>query len=32
LNCEEIMARNFKVMLPDPYGFDGDGDGMGFEG
>ena len=32
LNCEEITARNFKVMLPDPYGFDGDGDGMGFEG
>ena len=32
LNCENITARNFRVLPPDPHGFDGnDNDGIGCE-
>lgn len=31
LNCSEISARNFRVLSPDPHGFDVDGDGVGCE-
>src|SRR5919109_537961 len=31
LTCADIPFRNFKVLLPDPHGFDSDGDGMGCE-
>ena len=31
LNCSDIPYRNFTVLPPDPYGFDGDGDGIGCE-
>jgi hypothetical protein len=32
LNCENISARNFRVLPPDPHGFDGnDSDGIGCE-
>jgi hypothetical protein len=26
LDCGDIKARNFKVLSPDPHGFDGDND------
>jgi hypothetical protein len=29
LDCSEIPYRNFKVLPPDPHGFDGDGNGIG---
>jgi hypothetical protein len=29
LNCDDIDARNFTVLSPDPHGFDGDNDGIG---
>ena len=29
LDCSEISERNFKVIQPDPHGFDGDNDGIG---
>ncbi len=32
LNCADISFRNFKVVEPDPHGFDGDNDGLGCEG
>jgi hypothetical protein len=32
LNCDNISFRNFKVVEPDPHGFDGDNDGIGCEG
>ncbi len=32
LSCGDIPFRNFKVLLPDPHGFDSDGDGIGCEG
>jgi len=32
LTCADIPYRNFKVVLPDPHGFDSDGDGIGCEG
>jgi type IV secretory pathway VirB10-like protein len=32
LGCGDIPFRNFKVLLPDPHGFDSDGDGIGCEG
>ena len=32
LDCGEISFKNFKVLAPDPHGFDGDGDGIGCEG
>ncbi|WP_375515818.1 hypothetical protein [uncultured Nostoc sp.] len=32
LNCRrDITQRRFKVLPPDPHGFDGDGDGIGCE-
>jgi hypothetical protein len=32
LNCNDVSFRNFKVIEPDPHGFDGDNDGIGCEG
>jgi hypothetical protein len=31
LNCDDIDDNNFKVLLPDPPGFDSEGDGIGCE-
>ncbi|MEP0755200.1 thermonuclease family protein [Trichocoleus sp. Lan] len=31
LNCPDISYRNFKVLPPDPHGFDRDSDGVGCE-
>ncbi|HXW11555.1 MAG TPA: hypothetical protein VD694_02255 [Nitrososphaeraceae archaeon] len=31
LICADIPFRNFKVLLPDPHGFDSDADGIGCE-
>jgi len=31
LDCSEISFSNFRVMQPDPHGFDGDKDGIGCE-
>jgi polyhydroxyalkanoate synthesis regulator phasin len=31
LICADIPYRNFKVILPDPHGFDSDADGIGCE-
>ena len=31
LDCGEIQFANFKVLPPDPHGFDGDKDGIGCE-
>ncbi len=31
LNCKDIKYRNFKVLQPDPHGFDRDFDGIGCE-
>ncbi len=31
LDCGEISYKNFKVLQPDPHGFDGDKDGIGCE-
>jgi len=31
LDCGEIRHTNFKVVQPDPHGFDGDKDGIGCE-
>ena len=31
LNCRDITQRRFKVLPPDPHGFDRDGDGIGCE-
>ena len=31
LDCGEITFRRFKVLPPDPHGFDGDKDGIGCE-
>ena len=31
LDCGEISFRRFKVLPPDPHGFDGDNDGIGCE-
>ena len=31
LDCSEISERNFKVLQPDPHGFDKDNDGIGCE-
>jgi polyhydroxyalkanoate synthesis regulator phasin len=31
LICADIPFRNFKVILPDPHGFDSDADGIGCE-
>ncbi|MGI0021823.1 MAG: excalibur calcium-binding domain-containing protein [Nitrososphaeraceae archaeon] len=31
LDCSEISAKKFKVLQPDPHGFDRDNDGIGCE-
>lgn len=31
LDCDEITSSNFRVIPPDPHGFDGDKDGIGCE-
>ncbi len=31
LSCADIEQRNFRVLPPDPHGFDTDGDGFGCE-
>lgn len=31
LNCGDIIFSNFRVLQPDPHGFDRDGDGIGCE-
>lgn len=31
LDCGDIPYRRFRVLPPDPHGFDGDGDGIGCE-
>jgi len=31
LDCKDITYRRFKVLPPDPHGFDGDDDGIGCE-
>jgi len=31
LDCGEIGFSNFRVVQPDPHGFDGDKDGIGCE-
>jgi micrococcal nuclease len=32
LDCEDVSARGFAVLTPDPHNFDRDGDGIGCEG
>lgn len=32
LDCADVPHRRFRVLPPDPHGFDGDGDGVGCEG
>ncbi|BDI20691.1 hypothetical protein ANSO36C_64930 (plasmid) [Nostoc cf. commune SO-36] len=31
LNCRDVTQRRFRVLPPDPHGFDRDGDGIGCE-
>jgi hypothetical protein len=31
LDCADIPHRRFRVLPPDPHGFDGDKDGIGCE-
>jgi micrococcal nuclease len=31
LNCDDITDKNFRVLPPDPHGFDSEGDGIGCE-
>jgi hypothetical protein len=31
LDCDDVGIRNFRVLPPDPYGFDPDKDGIGCE-
>jgi len=31
LDCGDVSARRFRVLSPDPHGFDADGDGVGCE-
>ena len=31
LDCPDFPYRRFRVLYPDPHGFDGDGDGVGCE-
>lgn len=31
LNCDDINSKRFRVISPDPHGFDGDNDGIGCE-
>ena len=32
LNCSDVSGEQFKVLPPDPHGFDRDGNGIGCEG
>jgi len=32
LDCQQITHTRFKVLFPDPHGFDGDNNGIGCEG
>ena len=32
LYCPDITSHNFRVLPPDPHGFDRDGNGLGCEG
>ena len=32
LDCKDVSARRFRVLPPDPHRFDGDGNGIGYEG
>lgn len=32
LDCGDLSKKNFKVLRPDPHGFDRDRDGVGCEG
>ena len=31
LDCDDVPFRRFRVLYPDPHGFDGDHDGIGCE-
>jgi hypothetical protein len=31
LNCSDISYNDFRVLQPDPHGFDSEGDGIGCE-
>jgi micrococcal nuclease len=31
-HCKDVSGRNFRVVGADPHRFDGDGDGVGYEG
>lgn len=31
LDCDDLMAEGFRVIPPDPHGFDDDNDGIGCE-
>jgi hypothetical protein len=31
LDCDQVGYRNFRVLAPDPHGFDGNNDGIGCE-
>jgi hypothetical protein len=31
LDCADVPYRNFRIVAPDPHGFDADGDGVGCE-
>ena len=31
LNCSDVSYKDFKVLPPDPHGFDREGDGVGCE-
>ena len=31
LNCKDVPYKRFRVLPPDPHGFDKDGDGVGCE-
>ena len=31
LDCSDISYKDFKVLTPDPHGYDKDGDGIGCE-
>jgi endonuclease YncB( thermonuclease family) len=32
LDCDDVPVKGFKVVPPDPHGFDSEGDGIGCEG
>ena len=31
LDCADVSSKNFRVLSPDPHGFDREGDGIGCE-